>query len=391
MLKEITKIALALAFILLFFGACRSKKQISSTSAVAVDTATAFVAPIDTFKSTEVSKQVYIPPQLTTLDYYNNAYNEIEEMLNGYRPLSFKRAVFLTENAYFQDKLDYEKFESDINLLVFICKKWMTYNKLNDYHQKDSIAILKNFAIYSLMKDTIKFQYGSPHYPYTYDFNDFFGQKDWSKMFVSKLLTTGNGNCHSLPYLYKIIANELNTEAFLTLAPNHIYLKHRCKGLGWYNTELTSGEFPTDAWIKASGYITLDAIRSGIFMDTLGQVQSVALTIYDLGQGYLYETSNVNDGFVLKCCDLVLKHHPTNVNAMILKAEILRKQYDSLLLLKQNRKAIEVKSEMEKMYMLALKSGYREMPKQMYLAWLKSVSEQKEKYSNGQIYKFKSK
>jgi len=76
---------------------------------------------------------------------------------------------------------------------------------------------------------------------------------------------------------------------------------------------------------------------------------------------------------------------------MILKAETLRKQYDVYLKQKQNKKASEIKKEMQIMYMLALKSGYREMPKQMYLAWLKSVTEQRDKYSNSQIYKFKSK
>lgn len=394
MLKETTKIALAVAFILLFFGACRSKKQISSTNAVAVDTATAFVAPIDTYKNIDIPKKVHISPTLTTLDYYNNAYSEIEEMLNGYRPLDFKRAVFVTENAYFNEELNYEEFCTKINSLAERVNHWKLYARLNDYKASDSNMVKTNFAIYSLICDTMLYTFNGvqmPAYPYRYDFEDFFGQREWSKMFVTKLLNTKTGNCHSMPYLYKILANEFNVQAYLSLAPNHLYIKHRCKGFGWYNTELTSGEFPTDAWIKASGYITLEAIRSGIFMDTLGQIQSVALCAYDLGQGYLSKTNNFMDGFVIKCCDLALKHHPTNVNAMILKAETLRKQFDVYLKSKQNNRAIEIKTEMQKMYMLALKSGYREMPKQMYLAWLKSASEQRDKYSNSQIYKLKSK
>ena len=228
-----------------------------------------------------------------------------------------------------------------------------------------------------------------PSYPYRYDFDDFFGQKEWSQMFVTKLMDTKTGNCHSMPYLYKILANEFNVQAYLSLAPNHLYIKHKCRGFGWYNTELTSGEFPTDAWIKTSGYITLDAIRSGIFMDTLGQVECVALCAYDLAQGYLAKTNNFSDGFAIKCLNLALRHHPTNVNAMILKAEILRKQFDNAVKLNQIDRAFTLKKEMEKYYQLVLKSGYREMPKQMYLAWLKSVSEQRDKYTNSQIYNFK--
>ena len=83
--------------------------------------------------------------------------------------------------------------------------------------------------------------------PYSYDFDDPFGHKDWDNMFVSKLLNTGKGNCHSLPYLYKIIAEELGISAHLALAPNHIYIKHKNEKDGWYNTELTSGIFPIDA------------------------------------------------------------------------------------------------------------------------------------------------
>src|SRR5690606_11249719 len=98
----------------------------------------------------------------------------------------------------------------------------------------------------------------------------------------------------------------------------------KSKKWGWYNTELTSGEFPTDGWMKASGYITLNAIRNGIYMDTLSNKQSVALCVYDLAKGYISLTKNFTDGFVLNCCDLVLKHYPNNINTLILKAETLR-------------------------------------------------------------------
>lgn len=42
----------------------------------------------------------------TTLDYYKSAVDEMTEMLNGQKLLSFKRAVFLTENAYYNGQLD---------------------------------------------------------------------------------------------------------------------------------------------------------------------------------------------------------------------------------------------------------------------------------------------
>lgn len=387
MLKRITNIIpLICVAVLLFFGACRTKKQIISTSAVAVDTATAFV-PVDTFKYVpQTPKQIYITPVKTTLDYYNDAYNEIEQMLNGYRQLDFKRAVFVTENAYFKDGLNYEVFNKNIQLSKQMCLRIIERNNSSGYKYSDSLKVLKNFAIYSFIKDTLTLLSGEKLLPIAYDFNDFFGQTDWSKMFVVKVLETGTGNCHSLPYLYKILANELNAEAYLSLAPNHIYLKHRSKGLGWYNTELTSGEFPTDAWIKASGYISIESIKSGIYMDTLSQSQSVALCAYDLAKGYLAQTNNYSDGFVIKCCDISLKYHSNNINAIILKAETLRKSY-AVESKKGNREnASSTFEEMQSLYLLGLKLGYREMPKEMYLAWLKSVKEQKEKFNNSEIY-----
>lgn len=387
MSKRITNIStLTCVAVLLFFGACRTKKQIISTSAVAVDTATAIV-PVDTFKYvTPTPKQIYVPPVKTILDYYNDAYIEIEQMLNGYKPLDFKRAVFVTENAYFKEGLNYEVFNKNIQLSKQICLRIIEANNSSEYKHSDSLKVLKNYAIYSFIKDTLTLLSGEKLLPIAYDFDDFFGQTDWSKMFVVKVLETGTGNCHSLPYLYKILANELNTEAYLSLAPNHIYLKHRSKGLGWYNTELTSGEFPTDAWVKASGYISIESIKSGIYMDTLSQAQSVALCIYDLAKGYLAQTNNYSDDFVIRCCDLVLKFHPNNINAIILKAETLRKKYEIQIQCGHKEKSQQIFNEMQDLFVLGLKLGYREMPKEMYLAWLKSVKEQKEKYSNSEIY-----
>jgi hypothetical protein len=51
------------------------------------------------------------------------------------------------------------------------------------------------------------------------------GDKDWSKMFVTTLIRTHNGNCHSLPYLYKILCEEIDSKASLSLEPNHVYIK----------------------------------------------------------------------------------------------------------------------------------------------------------------------
>ncbi len=74
----------------------------------------------------------------------------------------------------------------------------------------------------------------------------------------------------------------MGATCWLSLAPNHMYIKNRCSKIGWYNTELTSGEFPIDAWITTSGYIPLKAIQTGLYMDTLSNQQAIALCVLGL-------------------------------------------------------------------------------------------------------------
>lgn len=318
---------------------------------------------------------------------YEKTLADIKEGMDSTIPFSFKQICFVTENTFFDNQLDYRKFDAKILQLKSIVLAWMQANPLKNYAYRDSADFHKNLAIYKTLKDTIKFINDTnfyAHLPYTYDFVDFLGNGDWSRMFISKLLATHKGNCHSLPYLYKILADELSANCWLSLAPNHLYIKNRCKKIGWYNTELTSDEFPIDAWITASGYIPLNAIQNGIYMDTLSDLQAIALCVLDLAKGYEFLTKNYEDGFILKCCDLVLKYHPVNVQAILLKAETLKRVYEKQIR-EKNVVASTTYQQMESLYTKLFDLGYREMPEEMYLQWLNSVSEQRDKYSNKKI------
>ncbi len=320
---------------------------------------------------------------------YQAAYEVISSMLSGKVEMSFKRAVHITENAFVENSLSYTDYDNTIHKLSVLARGWMINNPLVKYYNKDSAQVHAMEAVFSILMDTtaIEITRGTiaRHLPYKYDFDDFFGQKDWTKMFVVKLLSTGKGNCHSLPYLYKILSDELGvTNAWLSFAPNHIYIRNRCQGVGWYNTELTSGQFPVDAWIMASGYISTDAIRSGIYMDTLSHQQAVANCALDLAKGYERKYKIYTDSFIIKCCDLTLRYHPNNINAIIYKAETLKKMY--LIYQKENPAlAHSVYSDMEKLYVRAMDLGYKEMPDKMYKEWIRSMMTQKEKYSNKKL------
>lgn len=317
---------------------------------------------------------------------YENAFHKLEQNIqdNG----SFKESVFIVENTFFNNKLPLDDLDNLVSGLASLCLEWKNANSLRGYRFKDSSDLLTNLAIYKVLKDTVtavgpgneKFY----HLPLTYDFNDFFGHQQWSNMFVSKLLVSQKGNCHSFPYLYKILADELKASCWLSFAPNHIYIKNRSKQLGWYNTELTSGSFPIDAWVTASGYIPIKAVQNGIYMDTLGNQQAIASCVLDLAKGYEFQTRNYEDGFILKCCNLTLQYHPANVQAMLLKAETLKRIYEVQEKEKSDY-AGNTYQEMEQLYIKLFDLGYREMPEKMYMDWLLSVNRQKDKYSNNKV------
>ncbi|MCW5923304.1 MAG: hypothetical protein KIS77_13245 [Saprospiraceae bacterium] len=324
---------------------------------------------------------------------YEIAFSTLKNGLED-RNLAFKDAVFLTEDTYFDNTLYRQEFDDELGLLAHLVRMREKNDSLI-YKGKDLAKIKTNSAMFRTLTDTtIALFYDTAYYvfmPYRYDFDDIFGSKDWSNMFVTKLLRTRKGNCHSLPYLYKMLADELGVKAYLSLSPNHIYIKQRAEKGGWYNTELTSATFPIDTWLMASGYISLQAVQNGIYLDTLSEKESIALCVLDLAQGYNHKYPDNDGKFIIECCDLALKHFPDYVNAILLKAETRLKQLQAMQkemkypYLKEVTGIPEGKAkwdEMNSLYMQLYKLGYRQMPEQMYVEWLTSLKTEKEKYSN---------
>jgi len=329
-------------------------------------------------------------------DIFEQSYNYINGMLTDSIPLSFKDAVFIIEDAYYDGALKTDILNQKYEILLGLIEN-ISKSDLITYSGEDKKDVTKHAAIFKVLTDTILIPLDSIHFfmhkPYIYDFEDPLGQKDWSKMFVSKLLETGSGNCHSLPYLYKILADELNVPSNLAFAPNHIYIKLLSEKTGWYNTELTSASFPIDAWIIASGYVTIDAIRNSLYMDTLSNKQAVANCLVDLALGYQhkYGKDNPNPEFTVKCCNTALEYHPSNANAMLTKAEAQKHYIHSLMKERKLRQPEalfsdstikEMYSEMESTYIQLHKLGYRQMPEEMYMQWLDILNQEPEKYAN---------
>lgn len=322
--------------------------------------------------------------------YIREQFN-ITNMLNGTTPLDLRKAVYSVENAWHDDNLNKKAFNDQIELYAQFCQYIIQTGDIRYDGKGDEQAAKTQAAVFVFMTDSVPIQKEGKliwHLPFTYNFDDYTGRKDWSSMFVSTLMETGKGNCHSMPLLYKMIMDTLGEKSWLALAPNHMYIKAWNKRAGWYNIELTCAEFPTDAWLSASGYVHLDAIRNGCYMDTLSLKQSVALCLTDLAQGYMRKYG-VGDGrFILECCNTTLEHFPNYLNALHIKAEVITQTY-----LKETDKttetALSLKTQMDEIYTTIHKLGYRKMPTEMYLNWLYSLNEHSSQYRTKKVTIYK--
>lgn len=334
----------------------------------------------------------YKLPDLSSLrgtEYFQSALNDLKKMLSGETPLNLKKAVFIVENAYFENKLDFKQFESSIQQAVDICQLSMTENKMNS---NDNFA--KNLSIFNYMSDTVQVQLAGQektliHYPIKYDFKDYMGNENWSNMFVSKLMATNSGQCNSMPLFYLILAQELKTESYLAYSPNHSFIRFKSPKGNWLNAELTCGAIVTDAAILESGYVKTEAIRSGIYMDTLSMHETVATLINTLASGYTKKYGY--DPFVKKCSNVVREYYPNQLNALMLESNwqtqtmmYIAKQKGKPTV-KEFVKDPKAKVEFDKMHQIygqidAL--GYEFMPEEHYQKWLNKIKEAKIKPEN---------
>jgi hypothetical protein len=303
-------------------------------------------------------------------EIYASAFTEQLGMLENKNLLSFKKAVFITENAYYGNTLDYKQFCRDIAFVAAKLKNMIDEKGISRY------VTAGNWAAFTYMTDTIA---QNNFKPYVYDFDDFTGSNDWSKMFVTKLMRTHSGNCHSLPYLYKILCEEIGAKAYLALAPNHIYIKHLDERGQWTNVELTNPGFPRDQWVIKEMAITVEAIKKNIYMTPLTERESVAMAMFDLACGY--RSIYGYDPFVLHVANTAIKYFPKCVPLIQLKANYFLAQIkaeknkarpDTVLILKDialHKRTLASVNDL----------GYKDMPIELYKDWVQSVEKEKQK------------
>ena len=252
--------------------------------------------------------------------HYRNAFDKLLKL--NPNEFSIKKATFIIENAFFEEEKDDAEFDAIIQQSGDFIREKM---KELDFDQNNNLA--KNFMLFKFFSDTLEIKSKNlKHLPLKYDFEDYMGIKDWSKMFVSKLLSTGKGQCNSLPRLYLILAEEIGAEAYLSLSPNHSYIKFRDEDDNWYNVELTNGMFTTDSMILQSGFIKSEALQKGIYMQPLTSKQLFSQLLTDFGGGYTRKYGY--DAFVKQVIDKALELNPNSISANMYNSNFLNEQFE---------------------------------------------------------------
>lgn len=269
---------------------------------------------------------------MTAEDYYVSAFNEMSDMLAGRDSLSIKRAVFLAEWAYYEGKLDYKTdFCDEIDRIKRFILSFYAVNKLHTYKTGMQMAI-SSYIVSPFS--------GNGYTPYTYDFETFSMDKEpWECQFVSRTLKTHKGQCRSLPWMYKILASELNVEASLAHAPRHCYIMYKDEDNitpeEWINLELTTNQMNPSWWIKQDFEICDSAVQVGTYMTPLTDTETVACQMAELAFGYC-EKFNRYDEFTYYCASRSLEFYPMNPTAWIIRGKSLERIIQDYLVITGN-------------------------------------------------------
>lgn len=316
--------------------------------------------------------------------YFHAARNEIQEMLEDKRQLSLKRAVFITENAFFQERMRYEEFDVAIQNLKRICLLKMQEEKLDEH---DNLA--KLMMIFRILSEVVTVKEPGTekqiiHHPVKYDFDDYRAEDNQSNYMVSKLLSKNTGQCHSMPLLFLILAEEMDAEAFWCFSPSHSFIKIKDKQERWYNIELTQASVVTDDFYMNSGFIKSKAIQSGIYLNPLTPRQAIAHLLNDLS--FYYISRYGNDRFVEENCNQVLRYAPSDLTAYQIRANVYTEQAMYVIdacgrppesILPEYPQAYNLFKQMLQSYEKIDSLGYEAMPAEMYRQWLNQLDKEK--------------
>ena len=417
-MKAYIKPLTLMLLITILFGSCSTKKQVGNNSHVDIAAQqpipvpdTSNYKPLTPIYSPRLNYKLPVykpePLRLTNKDEYELALVELKNMLEGKTALSFERAVFVSENPYYDGKFTYADFQQSITKRQMVIQQLINANdnsdtiefdrKVNQYGRfslKDLEYLpaerkelyrtaLANWAVFKYLTDTVIICTTKDssittlyHPPYNYAVADPFGMKDWRNSQVINLLVSeqNKGNCFALTALFKILSDRFNANARLCTAPQHIYIQHQDPKGHYYNVELATAGHPGDGIIQTLTYTPTEGIMSGIALRDYTTPQSIGLCLIHLAKSYERKFNTKDDAFLLRCAELVLRHDSLNLNALLLKQQVLdvrvtsyaiKRGINNIAQLKQDTGITKTANQLEKHLALLYRLGYRQMPLDM--------------------------
>jgi regulator of sirC expression with transglutaminase-like and TPR domain len=164
--------------------------------------------------------------------------------------------------------------------------------------------------------------------PFAYDHTDPYGRIAGHKTFTH-YLETRQGNCVTMPILFAILGKEIGLNMTLSTSPLHVFVKMTDEQGAVWNLETTSGAgYTRDLHYRKELPMTDRAVESGLYLRTFTNEEAIA-TMASTAVEQLMKAQRFED--VIAVTEVILKHHPRSVSAMIARGSaygrILRRDY----------------------------------------------------------------
>jgi len=311
---------------------------------------------------------------------YQKAEQELSAMLAGRIPANFERALFLSESAEANGSMNYADFQAWLSLRQREVEAMMQQISLrpdtrlpyNIYISKDEAQtranrLRANYAIYEYLTDTVlivKAGLFKLHFPATYSRQDPLGTLNSGHSQVLQQMGTQNRevNCRSMAMLFYLLSLRLHSEATLCTTAGHIFIMHKDVYQRTHYVDLPSRRFPQLGILGLITHTSDAAIRSGLGFRELNQQQAIGLCLVNLANDYKLKYQNPTDPFLLHTANVVLQHDSLNLQALLLKAEVLEAmlvaQHQTLKQLQHSSTFRQYEKLLRQLYRL----GHREMP-----------------------------
>ena len=181
--------------------------------------------------------------------------------------------------------------------------------------------------------------------------------------------------------MYKILANEVNVEAFIATAPMHCFINHKDEKGQWWNLELTSGTFSRTSFIMESFNVSDAGMESGLYMKPLTDKESVAICLCDLLDYYEKQTGIYYGDLVRKAYTVGLKANRNSLLQLAKRDEIkyrLDKAMEAKGLNDYNRiipypELVKLKKELDETIQYIQKIGYSKLTPEQYRAKVQEI------------------